>query len=138
MSLRPRKLARPWAKMPRCYWPTRTPSEKFILMPTTKWWTFIQVNNYIFRVFPTYLFWKFSMIHPCATKYYSCLVIKSKFQKKIDYPTYFILKILKYQPFSIIHSCAAMHYSCLSIVTSFDRIKTSKFAKIGIKIDFDT
>ena len=48
MSLRPRKLARPWAKMPRCYWPTRTPSEKFILMPTTKWWTFIQVNKYIF------------------------------------------------------------------------------------------
>ena len=76
------------------------------------------------------------MIQPCATKYYSCLVIKSKFQKKIDYPTYFILKILKYQPFSIIHSCAAMHYSCLSIVTSFDRIKTSKFAKIGIEIDF--
>ena len=134
MSLRPRKLARPWAKMPRCYWPTRTPSEKFILMPTTKWWTFIQVNKYIFsRIFISKAFNDTLMCN------YILFLngFKIKIFKKIPIiPHIFFLKISMYPPFSIIHSCAAVHYSCLGIKTSFDWIKPSKFARIGIEMTF--
>ena len=122
--------------MPRCYWPTRTPSEKFILMPTTKWWTFIQVNNYIFRVFSHIYFESFYDTLMC--NYILFLNgFKIKIFKKIPIiPHIFFLKISMYPPFSIIHSCAAVHYSCLGIKTSFDWIKPSKFARIGIEMTF--
>ena len=62
---------------------------------------------------------------------------KIKIFKKIPIiPHIFFLKISMYPPFSIIHSCAAVHYSCLGIKTSFDWIKPSKFARIGIEMTF--